>query len=73
MTGAGETSRTHIAWLIWCFQQGYVKAEDRAILDNWLDDDPATLHPRDAELRPHLLALADEVIEAARRPMSRET
>ena len=57
-------ARTHIAWLLWCLQQGYVKAEDRAILHNWLDDDPATLHPNDAETRPHLLAMADEVIAA---------
>jgi hypothetical protein len=58
-------ARTRIAWLLWCLQQGYVKAEDRDILHNWLDDDPATLHPDDAEIRPHLLAMADEVIAAA--------
>ena len=62
-----ETSaRTHIAWLLWCLQQGYVNAEDRAILHNWLDDDPATFHPDDAKEVPHLLAMADEVIAAVR-------
>jgi hypothetical protein len=54
--------REHLAWLIWCMSEGYVKAEDRAILSNWLLDDPATLHPHDAELRPHLLGMADEIL-----------
>ena len=56
--------REHVAWLMWCLNQGYVNAEDRSILSNWLKDDPDTLHPDDARLRPHLLAMADEVIAA---------
>lgn len=56
--------REHLAWLMYCYQQGYVKAEDRAILANWLLDDPATLHPDDAALHPHLLAMADEILDA---------
>ena len=59
----GGHYREHVAWLLWCFHEGYVKAEDRAILTNWLLEDPSTLHPQDAALRPHLLAMADEVIE----------
>lgn len=51
---------------MWCLDQGYVNAEDRAISDNWLEKDPATLHPDDARLRPHLLSMADEVIAAVR-------
>lgn len=47
---------------MWCYQQGYVKAEDRAGMTNWLLEDPMTLHPDDAALRPHLLAMADEVL-----------
>jgi hypothetical protein len=58
-------ARLHVAWLLWCIDQGYVNAADRAILQNWLKDDPATLHPDDAARRPHLLAMADEVLEAA--------
>ena len=54
--------REHLAWLIWCMNQGYVKVADRAGMDNWLLEDPATLHASDAELRPHLLAMADEVL-----------
>lgn len=55
-------ARTHTAWLLWCISEGYTKAEDRAIEPNWLENDPTTLHPDDAELRPHLLAMADEVL-----------
>jgi hypothetical protein len=61
-----KDARTHVAWLLWCLDQGYIKAEDRAILDNWLEEDPATLHPDDAEQRPHLRTMADEVIAAVK-------
>lgn len=57
-----SSARVHLAWLMWCYQQGYVKAEDRAGMTNWLLEDPMTLHPDDAALRPHLLAMADEVL-----------
>jgi hypothetical protein len=60
-----EEARVHVAWLMWCLDQGYTDAEDRALLENWLQDDPVTLHPDDAKLRPHLLAMADEVLAAA--------
>lgn len=59
-----STPREHLAWLIYCVDHGYTAADDRAILTNWLLQDPSTLHPDDAELRPHLLAMADEVLEA---------
>lgn len=52
---------------MWCFQQGYVKAEDRAILTNWLLNDESTLHVDDLALKPHLLAMADEVLDALAR------
>jgi len=48
----------------WCVNEGYVKAEDRAILTNWFLDDPASLHPRDAADRDGWLSTADEVIAA---------
>lgn len=57
-----EGAREHLAWLMWCFQEGYTNPADREYLDNWLLDDPSTLHPKDAELRPHLLTMADEVL-----------
>lgn len=56
------TPREHLAWLMWCYQEGYVNVEDREGMENWLLDDPATLHPDDAKLRPHLLAMADEIL-----------
>jgi hypothetical protein len=59
-----DAVRRRVAWLMWCFEHGYVNAEDRSVLTNWLEEDPATLHPADAGRRPHLLAMADEVIAA---------
>lgn len=71
-----EALRAHVAYLMWCLDQGYVSAEDREVLEeasrrqgepaNWLLEDPADLHPDDAARRPHLLAMADEVIAAVR-------
>lgn len=58
-------ARANVAWLLWCLQQGYAKPEDRAILHNWIGD-PGNLTPGDAETRLDLLAMADEVIAAAR-------
>lgn len=62
-----QRTRKQVAWLLWCLDQGYENPADRAILHNWLDDDPATLHPDDAKLRPHLLGMADAIIAAVRR------
>lgn len=59
-----DAQRAHVAWLMWCFNEGYVNAVDRVGMKNWLLDDPAKLHPDDAALRPHLLAMADELIAA---------
>jgi hypothetical protein len=61
---ADQGVREHIAWLLWCIGEGYVNASDREGMTNWLLDDPATLHADDAALRPHLLAMADEVLAA---------
>lgn len=63
--GADEGARAHVAWLLWCLGEGYANPADRACLTNWLADDPATLHPDDARLRPHLLGMADEVLAVA--------
>jgi hypothetical protein len=62
--GFTEDARTHLAWLMWCFQEGYVKAEDREIITNWLTDpaELAALTPQDAKLRENLLTMADEVL-----------
>jgi hypothetical protein len=56
----------HLAWLMWCYKQGYTNAEDRAILTNWMRDDPATLTPHDIAERAHLLEMAAEILESLR-------
>lgn len=63
--------RCKVAWLMWCLDEGYVKEEDRAILSNWLLDDPATLTEHDRELRPALLAMADQVIALVAKQVGR--
>lgn len=56
------TPREHLAWLMWCYRQGYSNPIDREILTNWMGDDPASLVPEDAEERDHLLVMADEIL-----------
>ena len=60
-----ETPRERLAYLMWCFHEGYMKAEDRAVGEgNWLLLPVSDLHPDDVELRENLLAMADEILEA---------
>lgn len=66
MTDPVERLRYQVAWLMWCLDQGYTTAVDRENIPNWLLEDPASLHPDDIVARPHLLAMADEVIAAVR-------
>jgi hypothetical protein len=54
--------REHIAWLLYCLDQGYTKAEDRALLENWLLVSNNELTTVELELKADLLAMADEVI-----------
>lgn len=58
--------RETVAWLLWCANQGYIKAEDRAVLTNWFLDDHRTLNIDDYESREGWLSMADEVIAAIR-------
>ena len=51
--------RYEIAWIIWCYQQGYKTAEDRAILHNWLRDDDSVLTKIDIKQRDDCLSMAD--------------
>ena len=62
---SAKDARFHLAWLIWCYNEGYVKAEDR--VDNWLLHRPATLNHDDLRLRKDLLVMADEVLTAFRK------
>ena len=58
--------RYEIAWRIWCWQQGYGKAEDREHLVNHMrePDDRLTIH--DIQERDELLQIADVVIALAK-------
>lgn len=56
------TTREHLAWLMWCYDQGYSNPADRAILTNWIRNDPATLTPGDVRTRRELLTMADEIL-----------
>ncbi len=57
-------ARLTLAWLMWCYAQGYTHPSDRAILTSWMDDDAAQLHPDDVIERERLLLMADEVLAA---------
>lgn len=59
--------RYEIAWRIWCWQEGYVEKEDREILKNWMRDDDSLLTQNDIASKKALLAIADEVIELAKK------
>jgi hypothetical protein len=54
---------------MYCWREGYHKAEDRVGMTNWLLEDPLTLHYDDADLRRHLLAMAGEVLAALKAEM----
>ena len=57
------TPREHVAYLLWCIDRGYLAAEDRdPVGGNWFADDPAMLHPDDAETQRHLLLMADVLL-----------
>jgi len=58
MTAPASSPREHLAWLIWC----YTNPADRAILTNWMGDDPATLTDDDVRTRRELLGMADEML-----------
>lgn len=55
-----------IGYLMWCFNQGYGLAEDRAILTggNWLLEDDSLLHEDDVRDKYQLLDLAADLYAA---------
>jgi hypothetical protein len=55
-----HTAAETLAWLMWCYSEGYTKPEDRDILDNWMGE-PAP-HPDDEEERIALLGMAAEIL-----------
>ena len=68
--GPTEKARLHLAWLMWCYQEGYIEAEDREILTNWMGDDPETLHPDDLRTRDGLLGMAGEMLALLGAPQT---
>jgi hypothetical protein len=54
--------RYHLAYLMWCYRQGYVRPEDRAPMTNWMLHPDSVLNPLDIEERDALLAMADEIL-----------
>ncbi len=62
-------ARFHLAWLMWCIDQGYMTAEDREVgTGNWLLRDPSTLCEEDVIVREELLTMADEVLAEIEKP-----
>lgn len=59
-----DDARVHLAWLMWCFSEGYKNAEDRAIMENWFGEHQD--NREDEETRRALLMMADEVLAALR-------
>lgn len=55
-------ARVHLAWLMWCYQEGYKTAEDRAIMENWMGEHQD--NAEDEATRQILLTMADEVLAA---------
>ena len=53
-------ARFHLAWLMWCFSEGYAKAEDRAIMENWMGKHQD--NAEDEATRQALLTMADEIL-----------
>lgn len=60
------TPRETLAWLMWCYEQGYMTPEDRAVGGgNWIADEPDDrLHPDDVTTKAALLEMAGEVLAA---------
>ena len=61
------SAREKVAWLLWCANQGYIKAEDRAVLSGGPDTFVADMqHPDDLAELPGWLDMADQVLAAIR-------
>jgi len=59
-----ESARYRLAWLMWCFDQGYRTPEDRALMTNWMLEPDDQQHPDDLVEKEQLLRMADEVLVA---------
>lgn len=63
MTAPHSAERDHLAWMIYCWNEGYRTPEDRAILKNWISDPDDQLHPDDIATRDALRVMADGILE----------
>lgn len=62
MAEPSEAAVTHLAWMMWCWDEGYRTVEDRALLDNWFGEHQD--NAEDERTRQQLLAMAREVLSA---------
>jgi hypothetical protein len=51
---------TTLAWLMWCFQEGYKTAEDRAVMENWMGEHQD--NAEDEATRQALREMATEIL-----------
>ena len=59
--GTGIAARETLAYLMWCYSEGYVTREDREVGGgNWMGEPQP--HPEDEATRQTLLAMADEIL-----------
>jgi hypothetical protein len=58
--GYVSSQETHLAWLMWCYREGYLTVEDRAGMENWFGERQAD--PEDERDRLALLAMAREIL-----------
>lgn len=65
-------TREHLAWLMYCYAEGYTAPADRAVLTNWMSESDESLLPEDRRTKHSLLAMADEVLAALNEPDDRE-
>ena len=63
-----DATVANLAWLMWCFEEGYTNSADREGMDNHFLDEPDSLHPDDAAEISHRLAAARAVLEVLVTP-----
>ena len=60
MAEPSDAAVVRLAWMMWCWNEGYRTPEDRAIVTNWFGEPQA--NPTDEATRQHLLTMAREVL-----------
>lgn len=57
-----DQTRVRIAWMMWALNDGYLKPEDRAVMDNWMLLPDESLTQIDRETKLYYLVAADELL-----------